>query len=103
MHSYLRPLALMNELRLKIYEQIVNDSPDGRISLFNQICGVTIFISIFFAVLITENSINYKFGDQIDILDWIIGGLFCIEYFCRLWVAPLEKNMEKVGKALCDI
>ncbi len=85
----------MNELRLRIYEQIKNDSPDGRTSLFNKICGVTIFISIFFAVVITENSIDYQFGDEIDFLDWIIGGLFCVEYIFRLWVAPLE---EKYGK-----
>ena len=83
---------MMNELRLRIYKEIINDSPDGRTSLFNKICGVTIFISIFFAVIITENSIDYKFGDQIDFLDWIIGGLFCVEYCCRLWVAPLEKR-----------
>jgi len=90
----------MNELRIRIYEQIINDSPGGRTSLFNKICGVTIFISIFFAVLITENSIDYKFGDQIDFLDWLIGGLFCVEYFCRLWVAPLEK---KYGKGLIGV
>ena len=68
----------MNELRLRIYEQIINKTPDGRTSLFNKICGVTIFFSIFFAVIVTENSIDYRFGDQIDLLDWIIGGLFCI-------------------------
>ena len=83
---------MINELRLRIYDQIINDSPGVRTSLFNKICGVTIFISIFFAVIITENSIDYQFGDQIDFLDWIIGGLFCIEYLCRLWVAPLEKK-----------
>ena len=87
----------MNELRLRIYEQINNKTPGGRTSLFNKICGVTIFISIFFAVIVTENSIDYRFGDQIDLLDWIIGGLFCIEYICRLWVAPLE---DKYGKGL---
>ena len=87
----------MNELRLRIYEQIINKTPGGRTSLFNKICGVTIFISIFFAVIVTENSIDYRFGDQIDLLDWIIGGLFCIEYICRLWVAPLE---DKYGKGL---
>ena len=93
----------MNELRLRIYEQIINNTPGGRTSSFNKICGVTIFISIFFAVVVTENSIDYQFGDQIDLLDWIIGGLFCVEYFCRLWVAPLERNLEKVGKAFCVI
>ena len=87
----------MNELRLRIYEQIKNDSLGVKTSLFNKICGVTIFISIFFAVIITEDSIDYQFGDQIDLLDWIIGGLFCIEYGCRLWVAPLEK---KYGQGL---
>ena len=90
----------MNELRLRIYKEIINDSPDGRTSLFNKICGVTIFISIFFAVIVTENSIDYQFGDQIDLLDWIIGGLFCVEYFCRLWVAPLEKKYGKGWKGV---
>ena len=90
----------MNEIRLRIYEQIINKTSDGRTSLFNKISGITIFISIFFAVIVTENSIDYKFGDQIDILDWIIGGLFCIEYICRIWVAPLE---EKYGKGLKGI
>ena len=82
----------MNELRLRIYKQLKNDSPEGGTSVFNKICGVTIFISIFFAVIVTENSIDYQFGDQIDLLDWIIGGWFCVEYLCRLWVAPLEKK-----------
>jgi len=90
----------MNELRLRIYEQIINDSPSVKTSLFNKICGVTIFISIFFAVIITENSIDYKFGDQIDFLDWIIGGLFCVEYCCRLWIAPLEKKFGKGWKGV---
>ena len=85
----------MNEFRLRIYEQIVNQTPGGRTSLFNKVCGSTIFISIFFAVIVTENSIDHQFGDQIDFLDWIIGGLFCLEYLCRLWVAPLG---EKYGK-----
>ena len=88
----------MNGFRLRIYEQIVNDLPGLKTSLFNKICGVTIFISIFFAVIITENSIDYKFGDLIDLLDWVIGGLFCVEYFCRLWVAPLEKKYGKGWK-----
>ncbi len=85
----------MNEFRLTIYKQIINKTQGERTSLFNKLCGVTIFISIFFAVIVTENSIDYQFGDQIDLLDWIIGGLFCIEYLCRLWVAPLD---EKYGK-----
>ena len=85
----------MNDLRLRIYQQIINQTPNGRTSLFNKICGVTIFISIFFAVIVTENSIDYQFGDQIDFLDWIIGALFCLEYLCRLWVAPLEKKYGK--------
>ena len=90
----------MNELRLRIYEQVMNKGPGGKTSLFNKICGVTIFISIFFAVIVTENSIDYQFGDQIDFLDWIIGALFCIEYCCRLWVAPLDEKYGKGWKAV---
>ena len=82
----------MNELRLRIYKQIINNTPGGRTSLFNKICGITIFISIVFAVLVTENSIDYQFGDQIDVLDWVIGAFFCVEYVCRLWVAPLDNK-----------
>ena len=70
----------MNELRLRIYEQIINNTPDGKTSLFNKICGVTIFISIFFAVIVTENSIDEKFGDQINLLDWIIFMLVPVSY-----------------------
>ena len=72
MHSYFTLRAAMNELRLRIYKEIINDSPSGRTSVFNKICGVTIFISISLAVIITENSIDYKFGDQIDLLDLIM-------------------------------
>ena len=90
----------MNELRLRIYEQIINKDSGGKTSLFNKVCGVTIFISIFFAVLVTENSIDYQFGNQIDVMDWIIGGLFCIEYLCRLWIAPLEG---KYGKGFAGV
>ena len=89
----------MNELRLRIYKQLKNDSPEGRTSVFNKICGVTIFISIFFAVIVTENSIDYQFGDQIDFLDWIIGGLFSLNIFVVYGSHHLKKNMDKVGKA----
>tara|TARA_Y100001968_G_scaffold268212_1_gene258470 strand:- start:35 stop:832 length:798 start_codon:yes stop_codon:yes gene_type:complete len=90
----------MNELRLRIYEQITNKTLRGKTSLFNKVCGGTIFISIFFAILVTENSIDYQFGDQIELLDWIIGGLFCIEYLCRLWIAPLESKYGKGWKGI---
>ena len=76
--------------RLKLHEQVVNQSTGGNTSIFNKLSGVTIAVSIFFAVLSTESQIDYQFGGQIDAIDWIIGCLFCIEYFCRAWTAPLE-------------
>ncbi len=85
----------MNEFRRRLLDQVTNNNLGVQTSLFNKISGITIFLSIFFAVLVTENQIDYKFGDQIDLIDWIIGGLFCIEYLCRLYVAPLQ---EKYGK-----
>ncbi len=90
----------MNNFRNKLFDQITNKNIGTKTSLFNKISGVTIFVSIFFAVLVTENQIDYKFGDQIDFIDWIIGGLFCIEYLCRLWVAPLQ---EQYGKGVQGI
>lgn len=77
-------------LRLRLYEQIINKTPDGNTSIFNKLSGTTIAISIFFAVISTESKLDYQFGEQIDTIDRIIGCLFCIEYFCRAWVAPLE-------------
>ena len=76
--------------RLRLYEQIVNQTPEGNTSIFNKLSGTTIVISIFFAVISTESQLDYRFGEQIDTIDRIIGCLFCIEYLCRAWVAPLE-------------
>ena len=36
------------------------------------------FLSILFAVIVTENPIDNKFGDEIDLIDWIIGGIFWV-------------------------
>ena len=62
----------MNEFRKKLFDQITNNNLGTKTSLFNKVSGVTIFVSIFFAVLVTENQIDYKFGDQIEFIDWII-------------------------------
>ena len=90
----------MNALRKILLDQVTNNNLVTQTSLFNKVSGLTIFISIFFAVLVTENQIDEQFGDQIDFIDWVIGGLFCIEYFCRLSVAPLQ---DKYGNGLKGI
>ena len=83
-------MGTITGFRLKLHEQVINQTPGGNTSIFNKLSGATIAVSIFFAVLSTESQIDYKFGGQIDAIDWIIGCLFCIEYFCRAWTAPLE-------------
>ena len=101
MHSYFSLWATMNELRLRIYREIINDSPSGRTSVFNKICGVTIFISIFFAVIITENSVDYKFGDQIDFWIGLLVVCFALNTFVVYGSHHLKRNTANVGKAFC--
>jgi len=90
----------MKEFRLKMHDQVVNKSQVGSTSVFNKCSGATITISILLAVISTEVQIDYKFGEYIDQIDWLIGCLFCIEYIVRCWTAPLDP---KNGKGLKGI
>ena len=82
----------MNDFRLKLYQQITNQVTGGSTSIFNKVSGLTILISIVLSVLSTENQIDYMLGEQIDLIDWIIGCLFSIEYLLRLWTSALDSQ-----------
>ena len=82
----------MQNLRQRLFKQISNQTEGGRTSLFNRISGIAIAVSILLAVLETEGQISIRFGESIRQIDLLIGGLFCLEYFCRLWVAPLQSR-----------
>ncbi len=82
----------MKRLRIGLHEQIVNKTQVGDTSTFNKISGITIVLSIFLAVIGTESEFDILYGEQIDIIDLTIGCLFCVEYLCRLWTAPLDKK-----------
>ena len=55
----------------------------------------------FFAVIITENSIDYKFGDQIDFWIGILVVCFALDTFVVYESHHLKRNTAKVGKAFC--
>jgi len=82
----------MHRFRARLHEQIVNQDKEGNTSIFNKVSGVSIIISIFLSVLTTESQIDLQFGTTIDQIDLIIGCIFCLEYCCRLWTAPLNDS-----------
>ena len=103
----------MNELRLRIYEQVINNTPGGRTSLFNKICGVTIFISIFFAVIVTENSIDYQeLSTPLtvkDLANYQKGEMYGIDHsperFRQSWLKPKSKikNLYFTGQDITTV
>ena len=86
-------------LRLWIYQQITNSNQGGGTSIFNKISGIAIMLSIFLAIISTENKIDYKFGSQIDQIDLIIGFIFIIEYILRVWASTLRTGGKDVLKS----
>ena len=65
----------MNELRIRIYEQKINDSQGGRTSLLNKICGVTIFISIFYTGLLLLISSTFMYLAESSIKPQLLGSI----------------------------
>jgi len=73
-----------NKLREKIFEVIFeSDTFHGK--LFNVILLITILMSVVLVMLESVQSINEKYHRTLIIFEWIITGLFTIEYFLRLY------------------
>lgn len=75
----------MNQLREKIYQIIFGvDTPAGK--GFDIILLILILSSITILMLETVQELN-KWAPTFIALDWIITGLFTIEYFLRIWTS----------------
>ena len=62
-----------------IYEA---DTPSGK--LFDVVLLIAILASILFVMLESVQSINEKYGDLLNIAEWVITVLFSIEYILRI-------------------
>ena len=77
------------ELHEIIYEA---DTPNGK--LFDLILLITILASIVLVMLESIDSINDSYGTFLNISEWIITGLFTLEYILR--IIAIKKPLSKV-------
>lgn len=72
-------------LKHKLYDIIFEaDTPTGK--LFDIVLLVVILLSILLVMLESVASINSAYGTELRIAEWIITGIFTLEYFTRLFV-----------------
>ena len=76
----------MQTFRKKLYRIIFQtDTRAGK--LFDVILLVTILINMIAVMLESVQSINEEYGGELKILEWVITGLFMLEYILRIWVS----------------
>lgn len=81
----------MNRTKKKLYEIIFEaDSRAGR--WFDIILIALIIISIFIVMLESDNRISAETKHYLSLSEWIVTGLFSIEYFLRILVVEKPKR-----------
>jgi len=81
----------LNTRKEKIYN-IIFEANDRSSKLFDIILLILIIVAILLTALESIGSISEKHGDLIVALEWIVTILFTIEYFVRIYVAPVKKK-----------
>jgi voltage-gated potassium channel len=75
----------MSDIRKKLYEVIFEaDTRAGRI--FNEVLLSIIVISVVLVMLESVISVRIKYLHTLRVLEWIITGIFTVEYLTRIWV-----------------
>lgn len=75
----------MQKIRKRLYEIIFeSDTRAGRI--FDEVLIIVILFTIFLVMMESVGSIRMKYLSVLKILEWMITGLFTIEYLTRIWV-----------------
>ncbi len=76
----------MSKFKKRLYEIIFEaDTRAGRI--FDGILLCVILLSIFVVMLESVGHIRSKYHHELKIIEWIITGIFTIEYIIRLWLS----------------
>lgn len=89
-------------LKEKIFDVIFEaDTPDGKV--FDVSLLVLILASVIIVMLESVEEYDKKYGDILHTLDWVITGLFSIEYFLRIWVLKKPWNYIKSFYGIVDL
>lgn len=75
----------MSGFKRRLYE-IVFESDTKAGKLFDTTLLVIILLSIFVVMLESVTSIRLRFSEALRIIEWVITGIFTLEYFLRLWL-----------------
>ena len=75
----------MNSFRKKLYEIIFKaDTPKGK--LFDIALLLVILVSIASVLLESIPSLRYEHHHNLRLLEWVITGIFSVEYILRIWI-----------------
>lgn len=75
----------ISPLKSRLYEIVFEaDTRAGR--LFDSVLLIIILASIFIVMLESVGTIRDRYFHELKIIEWIVTGVFTIEYFTRIWL-----------------
>lgn len=78
-------------LRQRIYRIIfLSDSPAGK--RFDVVLLYTILLSVVLVLLESVGSVEQQWGAQLRAVEWLLSGLFLMEYILRIWCSPQPRH-----------
>jgi voltage-gated potassium channel len=81
----------MSPVKLRLYEVIFEaDTKTGKV--FDVALLIVILLSILFVMLESVPSIEQKYSGLLKILEWIVTGIFTIEYILRIWIVKKART-----------
>ncbi|MFB0612413.1 potassium channel family protein [Aurantiacibacter poecillastricola] len=90
-------------LRRKTYRQLFASSrTDGRLTLTNRLLIAVVLISVIFAVLGTEAALASEYRDIFIAAEMTFGGVFLVEYVCRVWSVAEKEGSETAWRKRLD-
>jgi len=92
----------LRTIREKFFHSLNSEGEQGRATHAVKAIGLLIAISIALAVAATEPVIRSSQGDLLAKLDIAIAIIFLVEYFARLWIAPLRDGARRGIRGVWD-
>ena len=92
----------MSSFREKLFQALYGEEDKRKATVTVQVLGLLIGFSIVLAIVATEPVVRSSQGDLLVNLDIAVAVIFLIEYFSRMWVAPLKKGARRGLRGACD-
>jgi len=91
-----------NSLRRTVYQVIFEaETPAGK--LFDELLLITILVGVGAVVLDSVASIHAQYSFQLQVVEWVVTGLFTIEYLLRLWCVRHPRHYAKSFFGIIDL